>query len=63
VRFVNICVKNQQIHQLFIQFIYYVWYLLHVSTLHCHLHGAFLVPTERCSIEQSIEYYGWECCV
>jgi hypothetical protein len=25
VRFVNICVKNQQIHQLFIQFINYVW--------------------------------------
>jgi hypothetical protein len=25
VHFVNICVKNQQIHQLFIQFIKYVW--------------------------------------
>jgi hypothetical protein len=25
VRFVNICVKNQHIHQLFIQFINYVW--------------------------------------
>jgi hypothetical protein len=25
VHFVNICVKNQQIHQLFIQFINYVW--------------------------------------
>jgi hypothetical protein len=36
VHFVNICVKNQQIHQLFIQFINYVWYLLHVSTLSCH---------------------------
>jgi hypothetical protein len=24
--------------------------------------GAFLVPSERCSIEeQSIEYYGWAC--
>jgi hypothetical protein len=23
--FVNICVKNQQIHQLFIQFIIHVW--------------------------------------
>jgi hypothetical protein len=23
--FVNVCLKNQQIHQLFIQFIYYVW--------------------------------------
>jgi hypothetical protein len=29
VHFFNICVKNQQIHQLFIQFINYVWYLLH----------------------------------
>src|SRR5215472_17640269 len=54
------CIKNQQIHQLFIQFINYVWQLLHVSALHCHLHGAFLVPSERCSIEeQSIEYCGW----
>jgi hypothetical protein len=25
VYFVNICVKNQQIHQLFIQFVNYVW--------------------------------------
>jgi hypothetical protein len=25
VHFVNTCVKNQQIHQLFIQFINYVW--------------------------------------
>jgi hypothetical protein len=25
VHFLNICVKNQQIHQLFIQFINYVW--------------------------------------
>jgi hypothetical protein len=33
VRFVNICLKNQQKHQLFIQFINYVWYLLHVSAL------------------------------
>jgi hypothetical protein len=41
----------------------YVWQLLHVSTLHCHLQGAFLVPSERCSIEeQSIEYCGWACC-
>src|SRR5215475_12454289 len=53
------CMKNQQIHQLFIQFINYVWQLLHVSALHCHLQGAFLVPSERCSIEeQSIEYCG-----
>src|SRR5215510_13392251 len=54
---------SQQIHQLFIQFINYVWKLLHVSALHCHLQGAFLVPSERCSIEgQSIEYYEWACC-
>src|SRR5215510_964399 len=54
------CVKNQQIHQLFIQFINYAWQLLHVSALHCHLLGAFLVPSERCSIEeQSIELCGW----
>jgi hypothetical protein len=63
VHFVNICLKNQQIHQLFIQFINYVWWLLHVSALHCHSQGAFLVPSERCSIEQSIEYCGWACCV
>jgi hypothetical protein len=56
--------QNRQIHQLFIQFINYVWYLLHVSALHCHPQGAFLVPSERCSIEkQSIEYCGWACCV
>jgi hypothetical protein len=56
--------EDQQIHQLFIQFINYVWYLLHVSALHCHLQGEFLVPFERCSIEEkSIEYYGWACCV
>src|SRR5215510_2584969 len=53
------CMKNQQVHQLFIQFINYVWQLLHVSALHCHLQGAFLVPSERRSIEeQSIEYCG-----
>jgi hypothetical protein len=38
--------KNQQTQQLFIQSINYVWYLLHVSALHCHLQGAFLVPSE-----------------
>src|SRR5215468_4491885 len=55
------CIKNQQIHQLFIHFINYLWKLLHVSALHCHLQGAFLVPSERSSIEeQSIEYCG--CC-
>src|SRR5215469_14507270 len=53
--------KNQQIHQLFIQFINYVWQLLHVSVLHCHLQGAFLVHSERCSIEQSIERRIVEC--
>jgi hypothetical protein len=30
VHFINICVKTQQMQQLFIQFINYVWYLLHV---------------------------------
>jgi hypothetical protein len=39
------CVKNQQMQQLFTQFINYVWYLLHISALHCHLQGAFLVPS------------------
>src|SRR5215472_18852010 len=54
------CMKNQQIHQLFIQLINYVWKLLHLSALHCHLQGAFLVPSESCSIEeQSIEYCEW----
>jgi hypothetical protein len=52
--------ENQQIQQLFIQFINYVWYLLHVSALHCRPQGAFQVPSERCSTEeQSTEYYGW----
>jgi hypothetical protein len=40
VNFVNICVKNQQTQQLFIQFINNAWQLLHVSALHCHLQGA-----------------------
>jgi hypothetical protein len=62
VHLVNICVKDQQMQQLFIQFINYVWYLVHVSALHCHPHGAFLVLSEGCSIEeQSIEYCGWAC--
>jgi hypothetical protein len=62
--FVNTCVKKQQMQQLFIQFINYVWYLLHVLALHSHLQETFLVPSERCSIEeQSIEYCGWACCV
>jgi hypothetical protein len=47
-----------------IQFISYVWWLLHVSALYCHPQGAFLEPAERCSIEvQSIKYYRWVCCV
>jgi hypothetical protein len=50
VLFVNICVKIQQIHQLFIQFINYVWYLLHVSALHCHPQEAFLMPSEKSEI-------------
>jgi hypothetical protein len=53
-------ISMKKVHQLFIQIINYVWYLLHVSALHCHLQGAILVPFERCSIEeQSIEYCGW----
>jgi hypothetical protein len=64
VHFVNVCVQNQQMQQLFIQFNNYVWYLLPVSALHCHPQGAFPVPSERCSIEeQSIEYCGRACCV
>jgi hypothetical protein len=65
--FVNICVKNQQIHQLFIQFIINrVWYLLHVSALQCHPQGAFLVPGARGSIEVVSEGtrnapWGWHC--
>jgi hypothetical protein len=52
--------ESQQIHQLFIQFINYIWLFLRVSELHCHLQGAFLVPSERCSTEeQSIEFCGW----
>jgi hypothetical protein len=47
---IKICVKSQQIPQLFIQFINYVCWLLHVLALHCHPQGEFLVPSERCSI-------------
>jgi hypothetical protein len=53
VYFVNICVKSQQMQKFFIQFINYVWYLLHVSALYCHPQGAFLVPSERCSMRSS----------
>jgi hypothetical protein len=45
-------VKNQQMQQLFIQFINYVWYLLHVLALHCHPQGAFLVASEKYLIEE-----------
>jgi hypothetical protein len=56
--------ENQQIQQLFIQFINYVRLPLHVSALHCRTQGAFLVPSERRSIEeQSTECCGWACCV
>jgi hypothetical protein len=62
--FINICANNQQMQQLLIQFINYVWQLLCVSALHCHLQGAFLVPSERSSIEeQSTEYCGWAWCI
>jgi hypothetical protein len=37
--------ENQQMQQLFIRFINYAWYLLHVSALHCHTQEAFLVPS------------------
>jgi hypothetical protein len=40
VHFVNICVKIQQMQQLFIKFINYVWYLVHVSALHCVMSSA-----------------------
>jgi hypothetical protein len=64
VYFVDVCVKTGQMQRLFIQFINYVRYVLHVSALYRHLQGTFLVPSERCSIEeQSIEYCGWACCV
>jgi hypothetical protein len=46
--FVNICLKIQQIQQLLIHFINYIWLFLHVSALHFHLQGAFLVISERC---------------
>jgi hypothetical protein len=49
---IKICVENQQIQQLFIQFIKYLWYILHVSALYCHPQGAFLVPSDRCSTEE-----------
>jgi hypothetical protein len=52
VHLVSICVRNQQMQQLFIRFINYVWWLLHVSALHCHLQGAFLAPSERYWIEE-----------
>jgi hypothetical protein len=45
-------VKNQQMQQLFIQFINYKWQLLHVPALHCHFQGAFIVHSERRSIEE-----------
>jgi hypothetical protein len=32
--------------------------LLHASALHCHLQGALLVPSERCSFEEQSR----ECC-
>jgi hypothetical protein len=57
--FINTCVKDQQIHQLFIQFISYVWYLLHVLALHCHPQGAFLVPSERWSFWGAVDRILW----
>jgi hypothetical protein len=62
VHFVNMCLKNQQMQQLFIQFINYVWYLLHVSALHCHPQGALLVPPRgpwrwQCNAETCRSYH------
>jgi hypothetical protein len=55
--------EKQQVQLLF-QVVNYVWQILHVSALHFHHQGAFLVPSERFSIEeQSIEYCGWAYCV
>jgi hypothetical protein len=47
--FVNIYVKKQQTKQLFIQFIYFVWLLLHVLVLHCH---SILSTAPQLSISQ-----------
>jgi hypothetical protein len=46
--------RLKQIHKLFIQFINYVWQLLHVSALHCHPQGAFhnILSTAQLSISQ-----------
>jgi hypothetical protein len=38
--------KNQQMHQLFIQFINYVWYLIHVLALHYHPQGLETLPED-----------------
>jgi hypothetical protein len=44
-----------------LQFYIYIYIKLYIK-LRCHHQGAFLVPSERCSIEkQSIEYCGWAC--
>jgi hypothetical protein len=60
VHFINMCVKNQQIHQLYIQFINYVM----VAPTRFGITLPSLVPSERCSTEeQSIEHCGWACCV
>jgi hypothetical protein len=58
--------KTNRYTKLFIQFINYVWYLLHVSALHCHLQGAYLGPTQTCTIEQLSEAtsnapWSWQC--
>jgi ABC-type uncharacterized transport system permease subunit len=44
VHFVNICVKNQKMQQLFIQFVNYVWYFLHVSAIGITLPFSGSVP-------------------
>ena len=50
------CMKNKQIHQLFIQFINYVWQLLCVSALHCHLQGAFVVRVVSSDVVRSAHH-------
>jgi hypothetical protein len=61
--------ENQQIHELLIQFINFIWYLLHVSALHCHPQRVFsyrihtgihtLEPSESCSIRDSVDKILW----
>jgi hypothetical protein len=52
--------KSQQMQQLFIQFINYVWHVLHVSELHSHLQGALRVAWVGWrGAGQWLVYCGW----